>query len=163
MHCSPQPLQDSLDRGGCEKSNAARSHISQFFSIFVMLDCSSVRFTQPIIHFINCEWASCVPLPSCSFQTDFLPKPRIVFPVVQTHLKWTIYWRVLCLKNCSKFALDTHVIMNWSASYGKWKCSLKADVSLVADFDVFCVYGNNDFVISVFVYFCLLSKINTVE
>lgn len=36
-------------------------------------------------------------------------------------------------------------------------------MSLVADFDAFCVYGNNDFVISVFVYFCLLSKINTVE
>lgn len=157
------------------KSPMPPDHTLASFSVFVMLDCSSVRFTQPVIHFINCEWASCVPLPSCSFQTDFLSKPRIVFPVVQTPLKWTIYWRVLCLKkhdcanllttrisNCSKFALDTHVFTNWSASYGKWNCSLKADVSIVADFDVFCVYGNNDFVISVFVYFCLLSKINTV-
>lgn len=36
-------------------------------------------------------------------------------------------------------------------------------MSLVADFGVFCVYGNTDFVISVSVYFCLVSKINTVE
>lgn len=162
MHCNLNLSRTCLTEEDArkQKSNAAGSHIS--LTVFS--------------EWADCGWASCVPLPSCSFQTDFLPKPRIVFPVVQTHLKWTIYWRVLCLRkhncanllttrisNCSKFALDTHVFTNQSASYGRWKCSLKADVSLVADFGVFCVYGNTDFVISVSVYFCLVSKINTVE